>query len=98
MIGLVNAVGTQVIARTESVERAARERVAEPQTNMAPILGAEAAAYHVLNTAIKAMDGLFGTTPERHMPSGEESDRFAQAETEKGTSTLSVGANLDVTA
>ena len=98
MIGLVNAVGTQVIARTESVERAARERVAEPQTNMAPILGAEAAAYHVLNTAIKAMNELFGTTAERHLPSGDQSDQFAQAETEKGTSTLSVGANLDVTA
>lgn len=98
MIGLVNAVGTQEIARTESVGRAARERVAEPQTGIAPILGAEAAAYHVLNTAIKALDELFEGAPERHAPSGEQSDRFAQAEMEKGTSTLSVGAHLDVTA
>ncbi len=98
MIGLVNSVGASVTARLESVSRASRDRAVEPNNQRLLLLNNEAAAYQVLNTAIKAMDEAFNAVPERHLPTGDESDRFNQAETEQGNSTLMNSGHVDVVA
>jgi hypothetical protein len=70
----------------------------EPKDQKAPLLVSEAAAYQVLDTAIKAMDESMGSEPERHLPTGDDSDRFDQAEMELGNSTLAPGGHVDVVA
>ena len=98
MIGLVNSAGATQTARAESVDRSVRERAVEQKNELAPLLAGESAAYRVLSSAIKAMKKMVPPSADRQAPTGEQSDRFAQAELEQGASTLTAGAHLDVVA
>jgi len=98
MLGLVNAVGAPETARTETADRMARQR-ARVEAENAPILNTgEAAVYRVLRTAIQALDESLSDAAARRAPSGDESDRFDQAEMERSTGTPGLGGNLDVLA
>ncbi|MCP4592406.1 MAG: hypothetical protein GY842_16865 [bacterium] len=95
MIGLVNAAGMSDVARSSAVDQAARNVVGGI---FVPIERGEGTkAFSVLRSAIEQAD-FRRSGEERKAPSGEESDRFAQAETEARVPTENLGQLMDVTA
>ena len=98
MIGLVNAAGTPQQARAESVSKSVREQMDDQAKRLAPVLNGEQAASKVLQSAIDALHAMVMPEGERALPTGDQSDRFAQADLESGITPQTVGGNLDVTA
>ena len=97
MIGLVNAIGATETARLEGTSRSLRANEAGAAKYQSPVLNNEQAVYKVLRSAVDALQDPPRATPERKLPDGTESDRFAQDALEaKPDQTL--GGNLDVTA
>ena len=96
MVGLVNAAGTSEFSRVQSeLSAAARTRSVE-RSEWSPLMGEADEPESVLDTAVQRLE--FTTAgAERHLPEGEESDRFDQADQESH-STAALGDQLDVTA
>jgi hypothetical protein len=87
MIGLVNSAGMSDLARAQAVDRAARDVVGI----FVPIdRRDDGVLYQRLRSAIQR-PMFSGTGGERKPPSGEESDRFEQAETESRSPASQVG-------
>ena len=95
MIGLVNAAGMSDVARASAVDQAARSVVGG---FFLPIERSEdTAGFRVLKSAIKQAE-FHRSGEERKLPAGEESDQFAQVETEAREPTEALGQVVDLMA
>lgn len=95
MIGLVNAAGMSDVARAQATEKAAKAVVGGI---FVPIQRSEEdGSFRMLRSAIEKAE-FSDSSGERKTPEGEESDRFAQAETETRDPTAHLGRFVDMTA
>ena len=95
MIGLVNAAGMAEVARKQAVENGLREVVGG---YFLPIERTdETVGFRMLRSAIEQAQ-FSESAGERAAPEGEESDRFAQVETEARDPTAHLGRFVDITA
>ncbi|MHC4090142.1 MAG: hypothetical protein ACYSVY_07670 [Planctomycetota bacterium] len=98
MVGLVNAAGTAEFSRIQAeLLAAARTRQAE-QGKLVPLLDSVHAAERIVQIAVQTIEFAEAKAEaERHVPDGQESDRFDQAEQE-ANSAATPSEHLDVTA
>ncbi len=98
MIGLVNAAGTPVPSKAQSVFQAAQLAHDSETKDPVLIVNSQQAVEQVLRSAVETIK-FVKSQGERQLPDGDGSDRFDQADQEALVrETGGVGRVLDVTA
>ena len=95
MIGLINSAGMSDLARGFAIQQATRRvpgGIFVPVQRTDDLLG-----FRVLRSAIERTE-FSGSSAERKAPDGEDSDRFAQTESEARSPTAGPGQVVDTTA